>query len=253
MGPRYLLPSEDWQLRPAEVHLCFVPLAASDASVAAFDRDLDPEEAGRARRFATAELRRSFVIGRGVLRSILGRSLGIEPGLVRFAYGEQGKPRIAGDPLRFNLSHSGGAALYAFSLDREVGVDIEALKPIDDCESIARRFFSQAEVRDLLSLQATERQGAFLTCWTRKEAYIKARGEGLSLPLDRFRVSLRPAEPPRLDAPDDPRGWSIHEASPAPGYAAALVASGAGCRVRAWRFDDAQHCAAHFSPAVACA
>lgn len=252
MGLAYRPPGGPLGLVPGEVHLVFSPLAARPALLAAFERDLDDPERGRADRFRTAALRAAFVIGRGLLRSMLAGLTGVQPGRLRFDYGGHGKPRLAGRAgPRFNLSHSGGAALYAFCADRELGVDLERESPLDDHESIARRFFSPAEAAELASLPARERLAAFYRCWTRKEAYLKARGEGLGFPLERFAVSLRPAQPPRLHAPADGRRWSLHDVAPGPGYAAALVAEGAPGAVRAWRFDDAEACVAHFAPVAA--
>jgi 4'-phosphopantetheinyl transferase len=230
-----------------EVSLCSVPLAASLACIANFERILAPEERARAYRFQTATLQQHFIIARGTLRTILGNCLNCPPADVPLDYGARGKPRIAGGhPLRFNLSHSGGRALYALSLDREIGVDLEQIGSMTDCELIARRFFSAGEIRDLLSLPPGQRNEAFYTCWTRKEAYIKACGDGLSMALDRFRVSLLPYEPPLLEAPADPHIWSLFDASPGPGYAAALVAEGTAPALRAWIFGDADDCAGYF-------
>ena len=224
-----------------------MPLAAPPARIADFKQSLAQVERARADRFRTAALQEHFIIARGTLRAILGRCLNLPPADVPLDYGERGKPRIAGShPLRFNLSHSGGWALYALSLDREIGVDLEQIGSMPDCELIARRFFSAPEIRDLLSLPPSQRNQAFYTCWTRKEAYIKACGEGLSLALDHFRVSLLPSEPPLLDAPADPRPWSLFDTSPEPGYAAALVAEGTAPALRAWMFADAEDCTSYF-------
>jgi 4'-phosphopantetheinyl transferase len=166
---------------------------------------------------------------------------------VPLEYGEHGKPRITGSHrLRFNLSHSGGRAFYALSLDCEIGVDLEQIRPMIDCESIARHFFSDTEIRDFLKVPHRERDEVFFTCWTRKEAYIKAVGEGLRLALDSFRVSLLPSEPPQLEAPADTRVWSTFDVSPGAGYVAALVAEGTAHVLRAWQFGNAEDCAGYF-------
>jgi 4'-phosphopantetheinyl transferase len=162
-------------------------------------------------------------------------------------YGERGKPRICGGyRLRFNLSHSGGQALYALALDCEVGVDLEQIRPMPDCDSIAARFFSAAEVRDLLSVPPDQRVEAFFACWTRKEAYVKAVGDGLCLPLDSFRVSMLPSEPPQLDATGDSHEWSLFDVSPGQGYAAALVGERSRTEVYGWAFSDAEECTGYF-------
>lgn len=244
----YRPPPADWRLCPGEIHLCFVPLAASGACLARLEGLLAPEELARSRGFRTAALREAYVAARGLLRAILGRCLGLAPAHLPLAFGSRGKPRVAlAAPLNFNLSHSGGCALYALGGDGELGVDLERIQAMPDAESIARRFFSPSEVRDLLSLGSDARIDAFFRCWTRKEAYVKATGEGLALALDAFNVTLLPGAPPALDAPGDPRAWSLFEASPAAGYAAALVAEGAPGAIHAWAFDDADHCEAYFA------
>lgn len=247
MALSYRPPPAQWRLRPGEIHLCFVPLAASAACLARLERVLAPEERARARDFRTAALREAYVAARGLLRAILGRSLGMDPARVPLATGAGGKPRLAlAAPLRFNLSHSGGCALYALCRDRELGVDLERVQAMPDAESIARRFFSPSEVAHFLSLGSDAREAAFFRCWTRKEAYVKATGEGLALALDAFSVTLLPGAPPALHAPGDPRAWTLVDASPAARYAAALVAEGAPAAIHAWAFDDAGHCADHF-------
>ena len=247
MALSYRPPPAEWSLCPGEIHLCFVPLAASDACLAHLEGVLAPEELARARDFRTAALREAFVAARGLLRSILGHCLGLAPEGLPLAFGAGGKPRVdLPGRLRFNLSHSGGCALYALGRDGELGVDLERIQAMPDAESIARRFFSPSEVADLLSLGGEARNDAFFRCWTRKEAYVKATGEGLALALDTFGVTLLPGAPPALNVPGDPRAWSLFEASPRAGYAAALVAEGAPAAIHAWAFADADHCADYF-------
>jgi 4'-phosphopantetheinyl transferase len=243
----YVAPPRRWSLRLGEIHVCSVPLVAPDACLATLREYLTSEEREQAGRFRTAALQDAYTIARGTLRAIVGRCLDMAPADVSLDYGEHGKPRIgSGHALKFNLSHSGGRALYAVSVDRELGVDLEEIRPMDDCEPIASRYFNEREIRDLLSLPARHRGAAFYTCWTRKEAYIKAVGEGLSHALDGFRVSLRPSEPPLLETPADTRVWSLFDVSPEPGYAGALVAEGNAPDLRAWVFNDAGACAGYF-------
>jgi 4'-phosphopantetheinyl transferase len=186
------------------------------------------EERERASRFRFARDRDRYVVGRGVLRTLLSDHVEVAPELLSFLYGPQGKPRLATPGPRFNVSHSGPVALYAFSWSGEVGVDVELDRPEFARERIAERFFSPAEVTALRSLPEELQPHAFLTCWTRKEAYIKARGEGLSLPLDRFDVSLHPDEPPALLrtawSAQEPTEWRLVDLSDvAFGYLAALA------------------------------
>ena len=236
------------ELHTEEVHLYSVPLVASAECIGNLEKYLAPDEWKRAGSFRTAALRDAFILGRGLLRTILGRYSRLSPSAVGLAYGARGKPHLLNNKrLRFNLSHSGGHALFALALDREIGVDIEHLRPMSNCEEIARRVFSVQEYRDLLSLARHQRGTAFFTCWTRKEAYIKAVGDGLSLPLDSFRVSLLPGETPALVAPKDPRVWSLHDVSPGPGFVAALAGEGTEMKVRRWTFATLEECARYFA------
>ncbi|HXE11726.1 MAG TPA: 4'-phosphopantetheinyl transferase superfamily protein [Bryobacteraceae bacterium] len=187
---------------------------------------LNDEERERADRFRFPLHRDHFVIARGVLRRLLARFLGIAAGDVEFQYAPKGKPECkSGRALRFNLSHSGDMAIYAFAHNREVGIDIEQHREMKDLEAIAKRFFAAGEVEDLMSLAPADRPDAFFRCWTRKEAFIKAIGDGLSLPLDSFRVSLFPDQTASIvDTPAEQRKkWQLIDVTPCTGYSAALV------------------------------
>jgi 4'-phosphopantetheinyl transferase len=212
-----------------EVHVWFVELEASAASVEACRRSLSADESERASRFRSEHLGTAFTLSRGILRVLLGRYLAIEPSGIRFAHGARGKPRLSfpETPLEFNLAHSGRLATYAFAVGCELGVDIEEVRPIPDQEDIVRRMFSREECEEWLGLDLSQRGEAFFRCWTRKEAYIKALGDGLSLPLDSFRVSFWPGVPASLiHAAGDPGAaskWSLCSLAPAAGYIGALA------------------------------
>jgi 4'-phosphopantetheinyl transferase len=204
---------------------------------------LSPDERQRAERFHFEKDRGEFIAGRALLRTLLGRYLQREPSQLRFHYGASGKPRLAGEEsaLRFNLSHSHGLALYAFSRRREIGIDVEQIRSNADAEKIAGRFFSAQEVAVLRSLPEREKEKAFFDCWTRKEAYVKAKGDGLTAPLDGFSVSLSPGDPAALlDVRDDAAEvsrWSLRELDPGPGYAGAIVAEGNDWRLKCWEWS----------------
>src|SRR6476620_7910163 len=157
-------------------------------------RTLSDDERARADRFHFDQHRRRFVLTRAFLRALLGRYLAIGPEEVRFVYGPYGKPSLADEHgahrLRFNASHSHELAVYAFAQEREIGIDVEHIQQEFAGEEIARQFFSTYEVNTLLALPKSEQAAAFFRCWTRKEAYIKAIGSGLSHPLDEFDVTL---------------------------------------------------------------
>ena len=235
------------QVRAAheEVHVWRASCRLAADEVKALRGLLSEDETARADRFRFARDRDDFTVARGVLRVILGRYTGREPGGLRFIYSPFGKPSLdegaGGGALRFNLSHSGGVALYAVTVGREVGVDVERVREEMDCVGMADRFFSADEVKVLNSLAPEAQTRAFFDCWARKEAYIKARGEGLSMPLDSFDVSLAPGEPAALlrtrgDAAEASR-WTLRELSPGQGFAAAVAVEGGGWRLRCWQWE----------------
>ena len=176
--------------------------------------------------------RRRFVAARATLRQLLGRYLGQEPGAVVFACGAHGKPFLPPGGLHFNVSHTQGLALYAIASAREVGVDVEWMRLQVAHERIAARFFAPEEREMLAQVPAEERRVAFYHIWTRKEAYLKARGDGLAAGLDTFAVSL---EAEALLRSGEGRRWKLVAWEPAAGYVAALCGAGVDWRVRGWR------------------
>jgi 4'-phosphopantetheinyl transferase len=219
------------RLAPGEVQIWGVALTATDQVLADYRAVLSDDERNRADRFRFENLKRAFAISRGGLRYLLAGYLGNRPGDIAFNYGPRGKPELRDSArLRFNVSHSGLIALYAFALDCEVGLDVEQIREIEDYDAIAVRFFSPGEVREFRSLAPSEKLTGFYRCWTRKEAYIKAVGEGLAIPLDRFQVTLLPGIPASFlklrDDLESPADWALHHLEPAPGYVGALAYSG---------------------------
>jgi 4'-phosphopantetheinyl transferase len=241
---------EGLALPAGEIHLWAVPLDPPPAEVERLGATLAEDEWERARRFRFDQHRRQYVVGRGALRSLLGSYLGIAPGAVPFTYGPRGKPFLgalpgvaagAADGLFFNLSNSHELALAGFVRGVEIGVDVEHLKPMPDLMQIAERFFSASEREALHGLPETLRKLGFFNCWTRKEAYLKAVGEGLAAPLDSFDVTLVPGELPRMltlrgDAAAAAR-WSFQGFDPAAEYVGALAVEAPPLPVRSWRFS----------------
>lgn len=230
-----------WEMSPAslklrsdEVHVWLTKLDRSPLFVQRLLCTLTEDERSRAERFYFQLDRGHFIVVRGALRFILSRYLDLAPGQLRFCYSEYGKPSLAkelgGDRVRFNVSHSHGLALFAFTYGREIGIDLERIRPGVIDEHIAERFFSPQETRKLRALPREAQDEAFFKCWTRKEAYIKAKGEGLSMPLDSFEVSLIPGEPAALLStkgdPQERSRWSLLELFPAPGFVAAVAVQG---------------------------
>jgi 4'-phosphopantetheinyl transferase len=220
-------PSPATQLDERTVHVWSVRLQGSDADLAVFSGFLSSDERERAARFAFAHLARSFVFGRGALRMLLSSYAGIPPGDVSFQYGPNGKPALASPRrLRFNASHSADHALFAFVLDYEIGVDIEEIRSIPELLQISSQFFCPAEEADLRSVAPEQQALAFSLCWTRKEAYIKAKGGGLSIPLDSFRVSLLPGEEAsflQLPKVDGGTPWTLQSLKVPAGFAGAVA------------------------------
>jgi len=191
---------------------------------------LSDAERQRASRFLFDRDRDRFIVGRARLRQLLAARLGTRPESVELVYGAHGKPALArwfaDSDLRFNLSHCDDVTLYAFSFGREIGVDVEAVRVIRDADDIAARFFSHRENQAYRALEPRDRPLGFFQCWTRKEAFIKALGDGLSYPLDRFDVSLTPGVPAeilRVAAVPGDCGWRMESLSPASGFVAAVV------------------------------
>jgi 4'-phosphopantetheinyl transferase len=192
---------------------------------------LSNAERQRASRFAFDHDRRRYTVARAQLRQLLAARLGVLPESVELTYGAYGKPalarRFADLKLCFNISHSEDIAVYAFAFDREVGIDVEAIRPLSDADAIASRFFSRRENITYCALNPCDRPLAFFNCWTRKEAFIKALGDGLYRPLDRFDVSLTPGEPARIlcveNTPGADCGWRMDSFSPTSGFVAAIV------------------------------
>jgi 4'-phosphopantetheinyl transferase len=237
-------------LQEGEVHIWSARLDLAPAAVAGFGRLLNPEESARASRFYFDRDRNAFTVARGVLRTLLGRYLRERPERIRFVYGPYGKPALAADQLsdsvRFNLSHSDAVAIFAFARSVEVGIDVERIRKQPDLDDLANRFFSKEEASALRRLRPTVRENAFFSCWTAKEAYIKGIGEGLSMPLDRFAVSLDPSEGPIrlriLDGGADGPLWRLHRFEPSPGYVAAVAVAAEGfvLRHRVWRSEGSR-------------
>jgi 4'-phosphopantetheinyl transferase len=219
------------ELGPQQAHAWYVHLESLAAEPEPWQQLLSLEERESASRFRFARDQRRFSVTRSLLRVLLGAYLESEPEALTFQTLEHGKPTLAGrhheSRLHFNVSHSDGMALFGVTLDRGIGVDVERIRHDFEVLTIAKRFFSSTEQRDFLSLPPAQQHRAFFDCWTRKEAYVKALGDGLSHPLHQFDVSLAPGEPARLTAtrPDAHEAcrWTMAAPDVGAGYAAAIV------------------------------
>lgn len=195
------------------------------------EKTLSADESQRAARFHFQADKERFIAAHGCLRDILARYLHWKPDQLSFSTNSYGKPALPGHKLEFNLSHSGDFALVAVARGHRVGADIERIREGMSTVDIAQRYFSKQEVSELMSLPPVQREVAFFNCWTRKEAYIKANGLGLYLPLDSFDVSLVPGEPAILRAtrpdPQEVARWTLKHLEVRPDYSAALAVEGA--------------------------
>lgn len=251
-APRTLDRFEPAVVHPAppeagEIHVWTIPLDPPAAEVAALSALLADDERRRAERFRFARHRRRYAVGRGALRTLLGRYLGVGPRDVVFRYGPNEKPYLAPElataagGFEFNLSNSDELAVVAFATGREVGADVERLRPMPDALAVAERFFSAAERRVLAAVPEGDRERTFFRCWTRKEAYLKAVGTGITVPLDRFDVTLAAEDPPRILAmegdPEKAAAWTLAHLEPAAGYLGALAIEAKPSLLRGYRWQ----------------
>jgi len=243
-------PPSCFQLASNEVHSWCARLDVSPETCARLCTTLTPGERDRSARFQLERDQQRFIVAHGVLHHLLGRYLQTHAGQITFVYNAFGKPDLSpefGNRLKFNLSHSGGLALITIASGSDVGVDLEFIRAQSDYAEIARLFFSAAEVDHLNAIPSHLYAEAFFSCWTKKEAYLKACGEGLAIPLNSFSVPLT-SDP--VHTPEDlyvaskdlvpARRWSLYTLRPAPGYAGALAIEGTGWRLRQWQWKMPQ-------------
>src|SRR5438876_3935723 len=229
-----------------EIHIWKVPLVASEQAYSEFQQILSPDGRARANRFYFEKDRRRWTIAHGVLRILLAHYLNTDTHNIQLVTNDYGKPALApllaGTDLQFNLSHSAELALFAFTYHRQIGVDVEYMRTDIECELLALSQFSPSEYATLQALPLSLRTEAFFLCWSRKESYIKAKGRGLSLPLDQFDVSLIPGKPAALlgsrEEAQATTHWSLHALEPGDGYAGALTVEGFDGNIHCWQWDE---------------
>ncbi len=237
----WAVPAEESFYLNDSTHVWLFSLKIAPDELKNLERHLNQEDMDRANRFKFAIHRHKFIAAHGKLNFILGNYLKQQPSRIRFIKNEYGKPFVRDNPLFFNLSHSGELGILAVSKRFEVGVDIEYIRPEFAELKIAKRFFSENEVNELMALPAEQQKPGFFNCWSRKEAYIKGQGKGLSIPLHLFDVSLAPDKPARLlDARDDPsalKRWRLIDLEAHPEYAAALLVHRRTDKIKLWNGD----------------
>lgn len=238
-------PPDHLRLGESEVHIWKANLNLQPSVVTGLIEVLSEDELEKAGRFHFDIDRTYYIAARGFLRKLLGRYTQIDPAQIQFQYNEYGKPELLEQAnqgfLRFNISHSAGVGLFAFTMKNDLGVDIEYLRSDLADEQIARRNFSPLEVNALLCVPDEERMKVFFNCWTRKEAYIKAHGEGLSMPLDGFDVSCAPGEPASLLAtrpdPSEASLWKMYGFEPEINYVGALAVKARKLHLKLWQWS----------------
>ncbi len=219
-----------------DIDIVVTSLAAGPEAVRTSAALLSDVERHRARRFAFDRDARRFIVARARLRELLAARLGVAAESIELEYGAHGKPalsrRFAGSDLHFNVSHCDDVAAYAFAYGHAIGIDLEAVRVITDADDIAARYFSPRENATYRTLDPRDRPLGFFNCWTRKEAFVKALGDGLSIPLDRFDVTLAPGEPAKVlrveNTPGDSSGWRLDSLCPAAGYVGAIASQDRG-------------------------
>jgi 4'-phosphopantetheinyl transferase len=233
-------PTENFKLACNEVHVWRVSLNVTASYQQRLKSILSVDENYRAKTYRFLVDRNHFIVARGVLRIILGCYLNMKPNKLKFSYNPYEKPFLIDQPdgheLHFNVSHSHGFGLCAVTQGRELGVDLEKIRPDFINEQIPEHFFSLQEVAKLRALPISLQEKAFFRCWTRKEAYLKAKGGGLSLKLNQFEVSFAPGEPAAIlnifDNPKEKDRWSLIDIDPGPGYTGALAVEGFGLDIK---------------------
>lgn len=234
------LPPKQLSVSRDEVHIWRAFLDLPTTQVEQLKQTLSPDELVRAERFYFERDKHRFIVARALLRTTLGSYLGVQPWELQFGYGHRGKPDLAAiyaeSRLRFNVSHSQNLVVYAVSCERELGVDVEFIRPINEAEQIAKRYFSVRENTSFQSLAPSEKQVGFFYHWTRKEAYLKAEGEGLSADNDLFDASVATEDtnmPSSSDLPGD--RWFLQGFTPAPNYVATVAVKGKGWDLAYWQ------------------
>jgi 4'-phosphopantetheinyl transferase len=232
------------QLNRDQLHVWLASLEVASQQLGELEGTLSADEVARAHRFYFERDRRRFIAAHGILRAVVASYFEAAPSAVRFSYNEFGKPRLEGSQeirdLNFNLSHSGGLALVAVALARDVGVDIETIDDSVRTEEVAKSFFSANEIAALAGLPQSLRLTGFFNCWTRKEAYVKARGMGLSMALNSFDVSLNPggrADLIRTGNSSAISNWKIENLEIDARHAAAIAAAGCNWKVARWNWQ----------------
>jgi 4'-phosphopantetheinyl transferase len=226
------------RLPPAEIQIWSAETQVSEEQLQRFGAFLSEDEHARANRFVFERDRERFIVCRGLLRTLLSGYTGLPPDSLRFQYGTKGKPELAGGNIHFNISHSAELVLLTFSRSQPLGIDVECIRVVPEAEQIAESHFSRVERAAFRSVPSHLKTEAFFNCWTRKEAFVKALGDGLYIPLGQFDVTIEPGAEAGFLAIDGEIGkaaaWSLYHLVPKPGFVGALAVAGRAWRPVAW-------------------
>lgn len=210
-----------------EIHIWRKRLDDCNSDVNKYECILSRDELEKAHRFKFEKDKNYYIVGRGTLREILSKYLNADSAKLKFSYSQNGKPSLENNKLKFNLSHSNGYAAYAFTTDDEIGIDVEYMREIPDILQVSERFFSEMERDELNKIGENQLELGFFNCWTRKEAFLKAIGDGLSYPLENFSVTLNPKDEPKIfwikDHPDKIKFWSLYNLPAAIHYVSSVA------------------------------
>ncbi|MDQ3021351.1 MAG: 4'-phosphopantetheinyl transferase superfamily protein [Bacteroidota bacterium] len=209
-----------------EIHIFQSTLEKTSAEIKNSETILSNDELTKAYRYKFEADKNNYVVCRALLRSVLSEYLSIPAAHITFFYSEKGKPYINNSSIKFNLAHSNNYTVFAFVFEEEVGIDIEYQRELRDALTIAKRYFSKSEVEEFENINSEKIKNAFFYCWTRKEAFLKAVGEGLSYPLADFSVTLKPGNPKIMwikKKPDEIKKWSLHDIKVRENYISSLA------------------------------
>ena len=241
----WLAPPERLMINDGEVHIWRAALEMTPPQLTSMVHILSADELSRAGRYHFPKDRDCFIAARGLLRTILGRYVDKNPGDLLFSYGPNGKPELAGEAggkFRFNVSHSHGLSLFAVTLNRKIGIDLEYIRPELAADEFAEQVLSTRELLEFKAVPPHDRPVVFFDAWTRKEAYLKARGQGLSEDLKQLEVAFPPGgrdEFPGMNGSGQAGfRWSLMDLTVPPEYAGAVVVEGQNLQFKFWQWEN---------------
>lgn len=230
------------KLHPLEADIWYCPLVLSKSTLSDLYVLLSRQEKERAEQYYSEPDRNRYIARHGGLRTVLALYTDVSPSRIEFHQESTGKPALTNSSISFNMSRSKHLAVFVIAKEAKLGVDIERIRSFKEGEmqAVARQFFSEGEIAELMAMPPDQQTAAFFKCWTRKEAYVKARGEGLRAPLNGFQVSVNPVNPAGLlrigRDEGEPSDWTLLDLKSPRGYVGALAIDGPGWRIKQERW-----------------